>query len=103
MGSATTRTGLDHAVTEGQRPPVGALTLDFLLWVASRPRSYAEAMEAWRTHCPRFTVWEDALADGLVAVDGGGGAGQRGARVVLTPRGQAVVDGQPGGRGSSGR
>ena len=25
-------------------------------------------MEAWTSHCPRLTVWEDAIADGLVAV-----------------------------------
>jgi len=71
---------------------VGPLTLDFLAWVARRPRAYAEAMEAWRSSCPRFTIWEDALGDGLVRVERGGGT-QREARVVLTPRGRAVLDG----------
>jgi hypothetical protein len=23
-------------------------------------------MDAWRTSCPRLSVWEDAVADGLV-------------------------------------
>ncbi len=103
MESATAGTVFERAVTEDQRPSVGSLTLDFLLWVASRPRSYAEAMEVWRTHCPRFTIWEDALADGLVALEGGGEAGLCGTRVVLTPRGQTVVEDQLGRRGASGQ
>jgi hypothetical protein len=49
------------------------LILDFVAWVAARPRPYGEVMEAWRTSCPRLTVWEDALDAGLVArVDGDG-------------------------------
>ena len=78
---------------------IGPLTRDFLAWVASRPRTYAETMEAWRTSCPRFPVWEDALGDGLVRLDGGAGAGLSGTRVVLTPRGRALLD----GAGSDGR
>jgi len=35
-------------------------------WVLSRPRTYAEAMEAWRSHCPRHTVLDDALGDGHI-------------------------------------
>ena len=46
--------------------PVDPLMVQFLAWVASRRRTYAEAMEAWQTTCPRHTVWEDALIDGLV-------------------------------------
>lgn len=45
---------------------VEALILDLLEWVASRERSYAEVMEAWRTSCPRLPVWEDAKDRGLV-------------------------------------
>lgn len=71
---------------------VSPLTRDFLAWVARRPRTYAEAMEAWRTSCPRFTVWEDALGDDLVRVERGGTTLSE-ARVVLTPRGQAALDG----------
>jgi hypothetical protein len=47
---------------------LGAPTLELLAWISERPRSYAETMEAWTSHCPRLTVWEDAIADGLVAV-----------------------------------
>jgi hypothetical protein len=67
------------------------LTRDLLIWVARRPRSYAETMEAWRTSCPRFPIWEDALGDGLVRVERGDGARLSEARVVLTPRGHAVL------------
>ena len=45
-----------------------APTIELLTWVAERPRSYAETMDAWHSHCPRLLVWEDALADGLVVV-----------------------------------
>jgi hypothetical protein len=43
-----------------------ALVLDLLEWLAPGPRPYAEVMEAWRTSCPRLTVWEDALDRGWV-------------------------------------
>jgi hypothetical protein len=42
------------------------LIVDFLEWLAKAPRPYSEVMEAWRTSCPRLTVWEDALEGGLV-------------------------------------
>jgi hypothetical protein len=74
------------------------LMLEFLAWVASRRRSYAETMEAWRSNCPRHTVWEDALADGLVRFEGGNVL--REYEVVLTPRGKALLD---AGRGDGSR
>ncbi len=43
------------------------LILDFLAWLEATPRPYAEVMDAWRTSCPRLTIWEDALDAGLVA------------------------------------
>ena len=43
------------------------LILDFLEWIASEPRPYADVMDAWRTSCPRLTVWEDCVDHGLVA------------------------------------
>ena len=42
------------------------LILDLLEWVALRERTYPETMDAWRTSCPRFPVWEDAKERGLV-------------------------------------
>jgi hypothetical protein len=69
------------------------LMCDFLVWFACTPRTYAETMEAWRSSCPRFTIWEDALADGLVRVESGNGTPLGVTAVVLTPRGRAVLDG----------
>ena len=43
-----------------------ALILDLAEWVGKSPRTYADVMEAWRTSCPRLTVWEDAVERGLV-------------------------------------
>jgi len=62
---------------------VSTPTLELLEWVARRPRSYGETMEAWRTHCPRLSVWDDAVIDGLVRVAD--------RRVLLTTRGQAFL------------
>src|SRR5262245_41998299 len=73
---------------------VSLLMREFLTWVGSRPRTYAEAMDAWRSTCPRHTVWEDALADGLIQVDGGGPLHY--SEVTLTPRGRAILDGGGG-------
>ena len=42
------------------------LVLDFLEWIAARPRPYSEVMDAWRTSCPRLTVWEDANERGFI-------------------------------------
>ncbi|MBI1776526.1 MAG: hypothetical protein HYR63_14365 [Proteobacteria bacterium] len=69
--------------------PARLLTEQFLAWLAEKPRSYRDVMEAWRSSCPRLTVWEDALADGLVRYEGGD------SRLVrLTTRGRAILAGQ---------
>lgn len=70
--------------------PVSLLMLQFLSWIASRPRSYAEAMEAWRSSCPRHPVWDDAMADGLIQLQDCDTSEQT--EVTLTPRGRAVLD-----------
>ena len=72
---------------------VDAAMREFLTWVARCPRTEADVMEAWRSTCPRYTVWEDALAAQLVAVERDVGTRMGEARVTLTPRGQAVVAG----------
>ena len=46
--------------------PVNALTLQLLEWISNQPRTYAEALDAWRTSCPRLSIWEDACIDGLI-------------------------------------
>jgi hypothetical protein len=66
--------------------PPSLLMLQFLIWVADRPRTHADVMEAWRSTCPRMTVWEDAVIDGLVCLENGG---QR--TVSLTPHGYALL------------
>jgi hypothetical protein len=71
---------------------VSLLMLQFLQWVATRSRTYAETMDAWRTSCPRLSVWEDALIGGLIQLEGG--ASQQ-AVVELTPRGRAILDTSP--------
>jgi hypothetical protein len=66
--------------------PVSLLTLQFLAWLADRPRTYADVMDAWRSNCPRDPVWEDALAAGLVRFENG----SRGP-VILTALGRATL------------
>jgi hypothetical protein len=66
--------------------PASLIMLQFLAWVADRPRTYPQTMEAWRSTCPRLSVWEDAIIDGLVRIDNGNGRA-----VVLTARGRKVL------------
>jgi hypothetical protein len=90
---------------------VDNLMLDFLKWVAAgtrsnarddargcdrrnHPRTYGEAMDAWRTSCPRLSIWEDAIAAGLIHIQPDGPMAR--AQVTLTPRGQAMLDRQSG-------
>lgn len=42
------------------------LTVEFLKWVAARPRSIAETRQAWGSTCPLNCAWEDAISDDLV-------------------------------------
>ena len=66
------------------------LTLELLAWVARRPRTYAEAIESWRSNCPRHPVWDDALSDRLVEVRRHNGTEPPG--VALTALGRSVLD-----------
>jgi hypothetical protein len=65
-----------------------ALVQQFLAWVEENPRSYAEA-EAWRRSCPHLSIWEDAISDGLVRLEGG--ASMRESRIALTARGRTLL------------
>ena len=67
---------------------VDPLILDLLEWVAKAPRSYAEVMEAWRTSCPRLTVWEDAVDNGFLVRERVEG---HSVQVVITPQGQRFL------------
>ena len=64
-------------------PNHSAITIQLLEWISERPRTYLETIDAWKSSCPRLTIWEDALADGLVCV--------RGRSVLLTPAGVQLV------------
>jgi hypothetical protein len=67
---------------------VEALIFDLLEWVATRDRSYEEAMDAWRTSCPKLPVWEDANEPGLITT-----ADVQGRSLVrITPSGQALLE-----------
>ena len=70
---------------------VNLLTLQFLAWVESRPRTYAEARQAWRSTCPTTCAWEDAISEGLIAFETGGGRLTDASRVVLSTRGCAAL------------
>jgi hypothetical protein len=69
---------------------MSTLTEQFLSWVADRPRTYGEAMEAWRSTCPRLSIWEDALGDDLVRLESNAG-GFSSCRVMLTEHGRALL------------
>jgi hypothetical protein len=69
--------------------------LELLSWIAREPRAYPEAIEVWRTNCPQHAVWEDALGEQLIEVVRNGSH----ASVVVTSRGQAVLDDAEGSLG----
>ena len=62
---------------------ITASTLELLTWVTTRPRSYDDVVEAWRSNCPRHAVWDDAVTAGLVTAGADG--------VALTERGRAAL------------
>ena len=62
---------------------MSASTLELLTWVCARTRTYEDVVEAWKSNCPRYAVWDDAVTAGLVT------AGRSG--VALTERGQAAL------------
>ena len=65
---------------------VGAATRELLAWLAPG-RTYVELMDAWSSWCPRHSVWEDAVAAGLVRIVRGPG----GTSVELTESGRAAL------------
>jgi hypothetical protein len=67
---------------------VEPLILDLVEWVSKEARPYADVMEAWRTSCPRLTVWEDAIDRGFLVrrrIDG------RGVMIMVTPSGRRFL------------
>ena len=69
-------------------PSLDPLILDLVEWCAREPRTYVDVIDAWRTSCPRLTVWEDATERGLLARETGPGKERR---VVVTAQGHAFL------------
>ena len=61
------------------------IMIQFLAWVADRPRTREQAVEAWHS-CPHISVWEDAVVDGFVRTENDGRR-----TIVLTHRGRWVL------------
>jgi hypothetical protein len=74
--------------------PVNLLMIEFLSWISSRPRTYAEAMDAWQSHCPRQTIWEDAMIDGYIQLNKA--ETTLDPEITLTTRGLALLNGHNG-------
>jgi hypothetical protein len=68
--------------------PNQPLVLDLVEWIAGEPRLYADVMDAWRTSCPRLTIWEDAVDHGFVVRVYRDGVG---AMVDVTDAGRAFL------------
>jgi hypothetical protein len=81
---------LSSPMIETSTSQIGNL-LQFLAWVADRPRTYAETMEAWRTSCPRLSAWEDATTDGLVDTGHDKDTAHGEVAVVHTEKGAALL------------
>jgi len=67
-------------------PNLDSLVFDLVEWVGREPRSYRDVMDAWRTSCPRLTVWEEALERGLLARSGDGVSVTQSGRAFLQRR-----------------
>ncbi len=65
--------------------PMNALTVQLLEWISNDRRTYAEALDAWRTSCPRLSIWEDACIAGLIDCEPGSHV------VSVSARGRALL------------
>lgn len=63
-----------------------ALTIQLLEWIDTGNHSYGEAIDVWKTSCPRLSIWEDACIEGLVDCK----AGHAGT-VYLTEKGKRFL------------
>ena len=76
----------NDSAAASEEAAAAALTLQFLSFI-SAGRTYEETMEAWRSHCPRMPIWENAVRDGLVRIESNGA--MKSSRIVLTAKGAA--------------
>ncbi len=65
-----------------------ALVLDLVEWISREPRPYDEVMAAWRTSCPRLTIWEDAVDRGFVTRESDGA---NGSVISVTDKGRLLL------------
>jgi hypothetical protein len=63
-----------------------AIMVQFLGWVAERPRTRSEALEGWHS-CPHISALEDAIVGGFIRFDNDGSR-----TVRLTSRGRAALE-----------
>ena len=68
--------------------PIDPLIVDLVEWVGKTPRAYDEMIDAWRTSCPRLTVWEEACSRGFVARRSIAGSGTI---IEITDEGRALL------------
>ena len=68
--------------------PIDPLIVDLVEWVGKTPRAYAEMIDAWRTSCPRLTVWEEACSRGFVQPRSIAGSGTI---IEITDQGRALL------------
>ncbi len=43
-----------------------SLVADLVSWIAREPKPYRDVMDAWKTSCPRLSIWEDAVDCGFL-------------------------------------
>src|SRR5262249_6735122 len=67
---------------------VHGLPKQFLAWGGEGPRSYVDA-DAWRRSCPHLSVWEDAIANGLIQFKNG--STMKDSQILLTGRGRSFL------------
>jgi hypothetical protein len=67
----------------GTEANLDSLVFDLVEWVGKEPRTYRQVMDAWRTSCPRLTVWEEALDRGLLV--------RCGEKVAVTEKGRSFM------------
>lgn len=64
------------------------LVADLVDWIAKEPKPYTEVMDAWRTSCPRLSIWEDAVDMGYVERKASSGSVPM---VSVTPEGKRFL------------
>jgi hypothetical protein len=69
--------------------PASLIMLQFLAWIAERPRTREQAVEAWHS-CPHISVWEDAVVERLVRTENDGRR-----TIALTSRGRTLLEERP--------